>query len=75
MTTVGYMPMPGDFKYADVLRKGRPKHDPSDPFLAKHPPMPAGRWAKIFAPFDALKGFSESIANTDASHLRNIEYS
>ena len=47
------------FRYWDVFLKGRPQHDKYDPFLAKHPPMPASRWAKIYAPFDALRGFKE----------------
>lgn len=47
--------IPPDFPYRDVLRKGRPKHAPMDPFSIRHPPMPLSRRAKIFSPFDALK--------------------
>lgn len=64
---VGYMPMPAGFAHADVFRRGRPRHgmpgrlSTYDAFYRKHPPMDAGRRAKIFAPFDALKGFSERV--------------
>ena len=53
--------MPAGFKYTEVYQKGRPKHREWDAFMVKHPPMPASRWAKIYAPFDALKGFDEAI--------------
>lgn len=65
---IGYMPMPAGFPYADVFRRGRPKHGKPgristyDAFYLKHPPMEISRRAKIFAPFDALKGFSEAVA-------------
>ena len=38
---------------------GPPRHD--DAFLRKHPPMDLKQRAKIFAPFDALRGFSAAI--------------
>ena len=53
--------IPSDFKYKDVFLKGRPVHNANDSFSSRHPPMPAERWAKIFNPFDALKGFREAI--------------
>ncbi len=62
MMTLGAMSMPSDFKYRDIFLRGRPVHGSQDRFLLKHPPMPASRWAKIFAPFDALRGFDEAIA-------------
>ena len=68
MVTLGYMPMPANFPYMDVALKGRPVHKPFDPFWCKHPPMPASRWAKIFAPFDALKGFSEAVAAKETQY-------
>ena len=55
--------IPPGFKYKDVFLKGRPVHDSSDSFSSRHPPMPAERWAKIFAPFDALRGFREAISS------------
>ena len=65
---IGYMPMPAGFPYADVYKKGRPRHGvPGKPatydaFFLKHPPMENSRRAKLFAPFDALRGFREAIA-------------
>ena len=57
----GVMQMPAGFKYKEILRRGRPHHEKYDAFYIKHPPMPASRWAKIFAPFDALYGFDERV--------------
>ena len=58
---IGYMPMPEGFKYAELVKAGRPKHEKFDEFWLRHPPMDLNRWAKIFAPFDALKGYKELI--------------
>lgn len=52
-------------RYKKVLEKGRPTHTPYDDFYIKHPPMDLTRRAKIFSPFDALKGFNEEITNTE----------
>lgn len=68
---VGSMQMPPDFRYAAVLRRGRPRHGTAgkistyDAFYRKHPPMDCYRRAKIFAPFDALAGFSQCIASKE----------
>ena len=65
---VGYMPMPAGFAHADIFLHGRPrpglagKVQTYDAFYRKHPPMDVVHRAKIFAPFDALRGFSEAIA-------------
>lgn len=59
---VGAMEMPADFRYYKTLMAGRPKHTPYDAFRLKHPEMETGHRAKIFAPFDALKGFKEAVA-------------
>lgn len=61
MRTIGTMPMPVDFRYREVFMKGRPRHERPDAFRIRHPRMDVGRRAKIFAPFDALKGFSEAL--------------
>ena len=63
--TLGYMPMPENFRYAAVLQKGMPQHDRWDDFRLKHPSMSTERWAKIFSPFDALKGFSDAVASKE----------
>ena len=59
--TIGYMPMPADFPYRKILQMGRPKHERYSDFGLRHPSMPCSRRAKIFAPFDALAGFSDRI--------------
>lgn len=62
------MRLPKGFKYTAAFKAGRPRHERYDDFYQKHPPMERGRRAKIFAPFDALEGYSESIKE------KNIEY-
>ena len=62
---VGYMPMPLDFKYKSVFLRGRPRHQKTDDFRIRHPPMSPSHWAKIFSPFDALDGFDEAIRSKD----------
>ena len=73
MTMVGYMPVPRDFKYMNVFLKGKPRHQGLDPFCLKHPAMDCGRRAKIFSPFDALKGFSEAVASKDILYINRPE--
>ena len=64
---IGDMPMPAGFRYADVYKRGKPYHgtpnrlDTYDIFYLRHPPMETSKRAKIFAPFDALHGYSERI--------------
>lgn len=67
---VGSMHMPADFPHRDLFLKGRPQHDPLSLFRIRHPRMPCSRRAKIFAPFDALKGFSEMIGAAAAESSR-----
>ena len=61
MYAIGVMPMPAGFKYRDVLLKGKPRHDRYDSFRIRHPKMDPGKRAKLFAPFDALRGFDFAI--------------
>ncbi len=56
------MTMPANWGYADVFLRGYPRHERFDSFRLRHPSMDKGRRAKIFSPFDALKGFSEAVA-------------
>ena len=65
---VGYMPMPANFQYADVLRRGQPQHERFDLFRLRHPSMDTGKRAKIFAPFDALRGFGEAVAAKEVQY-------
>ena len=62
MSTIGVMAMPANFRYREVFLKGKPRHDRMDAFRIRHPKMDVGKRAKIFAPFDALDGFSAHIA-------------
>lgn len=75
MRNIGKMAMPAGFKYRNVYLKGKPQHQGWDDFTIKHPPMPASRWAKIFAPFDALKGFDEAIEEQEELFVRKPELS
>ncbi len=70
---IGYMAMPADFKYKSIFLKGQPKHQDMDAFRCKHPSMEHGRRAKIFAPFDALKGFSEAVASKETLYENHRE--
>ena len=57
--------MPENFKYREVILKGKPRHSADDPFLIRHPKMDLARRAKLFAPFDALRGFSAAVIAKD----------
>lgn len=56
--------LPSSFRYRNVLEKGKPVHDKYDNFSIRHPAMDLSRRAKIFSPFDALKGFSDELSKT-----------
>ena len=58
---IGYMPMPAEFKYKNIFLHGKPRHAADGPFRIRHPVMPCSRRAKLFAPFDALRGFDAAI--------------
>lgn len=73
MSSIGAMAMPVDFRYRDVFLKGKPEHDWFDMFRIRHPSMDVGRRAKIFSPFDALKGFNEAVASKDVLYQERIE--
>ncbi len=57
--------MINNFKYQKVYDKGKPVHRKYDSVSIKHPPMDLSRRAKIFSPFDALKGFDEELEKTE----------
>ena len=61
MASIGNIPIPPGFRYRHVLMKGKPLHRKTDAFLTRHPHMDIGKRAKIFAPFDALRGFNFAI--------------
>ena len=61
LPVIGYMPMPAGFKYKAIFLHGKTQHGPEDPFRIRHPLMPCSRRAKLFSPFDALRGFDAAI--------------
>ena len=67
-SALGYMAMPAGFPYRSVFLHGRPHHEKYDEFWLRHPPMDAAHRAKIFAPFDALAGFSSCIAGKEVEY-------
>ena len=54
--------MPPAFRYREVFCRGKPRHTKTDPFRIRHPSMDPGRRAKLFAPFDALRGFGDAVS-------------
>ena len=72
MYAIGMMAMPADFRYREVFLKGRPKHDRLDAFRIRHPQMDVGKRAKIFAPFDALSGLHERLAQAEEEHSKAL---
>ena len=53
--------IPDNFRYLEAFIRGRPRHQEYDEFWCRHPAMESGHRAKLFSPFDALKGFDEEI--------------
>lgn len=64
---------PQDFEYIEVIKTGKPTHEKYDSFYLKHPPIELTRRAKIFSPFDALKGFNEAVAAKDIIYVNKKE--
>ena len=50
-----------EYKYRRAFMGCRPRHEQYDEFSLRHPKMQLSQRAKIFSPFDALKGFTEAI--------------
>lgn len=71
--TLGEMTMPANFRYQEVFSLGRPRHRQEDPFTQKHPAMERGKRAKIFSPFDALRGFGDAVAAKDVQYENRPE--
>lgn len=72
MDTIGRMAMPADFRYREVFLRGRPRHEKYDDFGARHPKMPCAKRAKIFAPYDALAGFSDAVKTKEVPYEEQI---
>ena len=58
--------------YTVLITRHRPLHN-GDTFSRQHPKMRRGNRAKIFAPFDALKGFNEVVASKDVLYENKRE--
>ena len=71
--TIDTVTFPQNFKYIEVVKKGKPEHQKYDNFYINHPPIDLSRRAKIFSPFDALKGFNEAIASKDVLYEKRKE--
>ena len=65
--------IPADFPYVAVILQGRPKHV-NDEFAYKHPKMDRGKRAKIFAPFDALDGYSDAVKSKDVEYVQRVDF-
>ena len=63
---------PASCPYVRVLVRGCPVHS-GDDFTFRHPRMEGGLRAKIFAPFDALEGFSDRIRTRDTALVGALE--
>ena len=70
---LGEMTMPADFRYREVFLRGRPRHRREDGFRLRHPAMEREKRAKIFSPFDALRGFSDAVAAKDVLYENRPE--
>lgn len=66
MRTHNFMKLPEKFRYRQAYEQGKPDHSSFDSFTIKHPPMALSKRAKIFSPFDALKGFHDAVAAKEA---------
>ena len=64
--------VPMDFPYLSVIFQGPPKHSHDD-FSLRHPKMELGKRAKIFAPFDALDGYSDAVQSKDVEYVEKID--
>ena len=57
--------IPPSFRYRKVYEKGKPVHNADDLFSIRHPAMALSKRAKIFNPFDALKGFGDELSKAE----------
>ena len=64
--------VPIDFPYLSAILQGPPTHD-HDTFSLQHPHMELQRRAKIFAPFDALDGYSDAVQSKDVVYVDRID--
>ena len=60
--------------YAEIMSKPRPQHQ-WDEFSFRHPKMSRAGRAKIFMPYDALKGYKEAVREKEARYERRRDLS
>ncbi len=60
-------------KYRRAYYSSRPMHGRTDDFSLRHPPMPIGQRAKIFAPFAALQGYEEAVEAKERRYVPKKE--
>ena len=65
--------VPLDFPYLSAFLQGPPHYDRYDEFLLRHPHMEPGKRAKIFAPFDALDGYSDAVRSKNVEYVEQID--
>lgn len=63
--------VPDQFPYLSVLLQGRPRHGWDD-FALRHPQMERGKRAKLFAPYDALDGYSAHVKEKNILYTGRI---
>ena len=59
------------FPYLQALFQQRPRHR-MDAFEFRHPPMEREKRAKIFAPYDALDGYGDSVKKKNIQYVDRI---
>ena len=64
--------VPADFPYLAAIFQGPPTHD-HDAFSLRHPRMEREKRAKIFAPFDALDGYSDAVKSKDVAYVDKVD--
>ncbi len=63
--------VPAQFPYLSVLLQGRPRHGWDD-FAFRHPRMEREKRAKLFAPYDALDGYSAHVKGKNTRYMGKI---
>ena len=72
LKTLSLNEVPMDFPYLSVIFQGPPKHNHDD-FSLRHSRMELGQRAKMFAPFDALDGYSDAVRGKDVEYVEKID--
>ena len=65
---------PAMIRYGDIIMQGRPVHC-GDVFSRRHPKMTRQHRAKIFAPYDALRGMYGRLRQVEETRTERVELS